>query len=564
VRYRTGCARPSSAVSPSCDDDRLLPPRDAGGSKRRNRFDTGAEAGEGEVLSGGAPTPPEDGGVAGIVPRWEWRTFGESFGAAEGLLDLREVERVQESDELYLLSQESDASVKIRDGLMDVKRLEAVDGNGLEQWRPVLKGSFPLGAADVRTVLGALGVSSRALAREAYTLDELIGEVVETDPALASVAVHKRRVHYRLGDCMAELSEVTAGTRSARTIAVEAEDPELVAATVRELQLADRPNVCLARGLKTMLGLDPVRFAVIDVGTNSVKLHVGERRAGDRWKTVVDRAEVTRLGEGLHETGSLQPAPLQRTADAVVGMVGEARREGAAEIAAAATAGMRLAENSAELVEAVRERCGVGIEVISGEEEARLAYLAATSELDVDLESLVAFDTGGGSTEFTFGRGRRVEERFSVDVGAARYTERFGLDGVVSDDGLSRALEAIAADLARLDGRQRPAALVGMGGALTNLAAVRHGLATYDAEVVHGTVLDRAEIDRQIDLYRTRSAEQRREIVGLQPARAEVILAGACIVQTVLDKLQCDELAVSDRGLRHGLLLERFSAGLRP
>jgi exopolyphosphatase/guanosine-5'-triphosphate,3'-diphosphate pyrophosphatase len=313
-----------------------------------------------------------------------------------------------------------------------------------------------------------------------------------------------------------------------------------------------------------MLGLDPVRFAVIDVGTNSVKLHVGERRAGDRWKTVVDRAEVTRLGEGLHETGSLQPAPLQRTADAVVGMVGEARREGAAEIAAAATAGMRLAENSAELVEAVRERCGVGIEVISGEEEARLAYLAATSELDVDLESLVAFDTGGGSTEFTFGRGGRVEERFSVDVGAARYTERFGLDGVVSDDGLSRALEAIAADLARLDGRQRPAALVGMGGALTNLAAVRHGLATYDAEVVHGTVLDRAEIDRQIDLYRTRSAEQRREIVGLQPARAEVILAGACIVQTVLDKLQCDELAVSDRGLRHGLLLERFSAGLRP
>ena len=99
-----------------------------------------------------------------------------------------------------------------------------------------------------------------------------------------------------------------------------------------------------------------------------------------------------------------------------------------------------------------------------------------------------------------------------------------------------------------------------MGGALTNLAAVRHGLATYDADVVQGTVLDRAEVDRQIELYRTRTAEQRREIVGLQPARAEVILAGACIVRTVLDKLQCDELTVSDRGLRHGLLVERFGA----
>ncbi len=467
---------------------------------------------------------------------------------------------MQESDELYLLSQESDASVKVRDGLMDVKRLEAVDGNGLEQWRPVLKGLFPLGTADVQTVFGALGVSAPQLAREAYTLEQLVSEVVEADPALAAVPVHKRRAHYRLDDCMAELSEVTAGKRSARTIAVEAEDPELVAATVRELQLGDRPNVCLARGLKTMLGLEPVRFAVIDVGTNSVKLHVGERRASGSWRTVTDRAEVTRLGEGLDETGSLQPDPLRRTADAIVGMVDEARREGAAEIAAVATAGMRRAENSAELVEAVRERCGVGIEVISGEEEARLAYLAATSELDVGRDSLVVFDTGGGSTEFTFGRTGRVEERFSVDVGAARYTERFGLDGAVSDDESAQVLEAIAADLSRLDGRPRPSALVGLGGALTNLAAVRHGLATYDAGVVHGTVLNRAEVDRQIELYRSRTADERREIVGLQPARAEVILAGACIVRTVLDKLQCDELTVSDRGLRHGLLVERFGS----
>jgi exopolyphosphatase/guanosine-5'-triphosphate,3'-diphosphate pyrophosphatase len=499
--------------------------------------------------------------VAGIVPRWEWRTFGQSFGAAEGVLGRREAERMQESDELYLLSQESDASVKIREGLMDVKRLEAVDGGGLEQWRPVLKGPFPLNAADLEILLGALGASAKKLTRETYTLEQLVDEVIAASPALASVAVHKRRVHYRLGGCMVELSEVTAEGRSTRTIAVEAEDPELVAATVRELELAGRPNVCLARGLKTLLGLEPVRFAVIDVGTNSVKLHVGERRAGGSWQTVVDRAEVTRLGEGLQETGALQPEPLQRTADAVVGMVEEARREGAAEIAAVATAGMRQAANSGELVEAVRDRCGVGIEVISGEEEARLAYRAATAELDVGDGSLVVFDTGGGSSQFTFGRAGRVDESFSVDVGAARFTERFGLDGVVTEEGLAQALQAIAAELARLDRRDRPAALVGMGGAVTNLAAVRHGLAAYDPEVVQGTVLDRSEIERQIDLYRRRSAEQRRQIAGLQPKRAEVILAGACIVRTVLDKLHCDELTVSDRGLRHGLLVERFGAG---
>jgi exopolyphosphatase / guanosine-5'-triphosphate,3'-diphosphate pyrophosphatase len=99
---------------------------------------------------------------------------------------------------------------------------------------------------------------------------------------------------------------------------------------------------------------------------------------------------------------------------------------------------------------------------------------------------------------------------------------------------------------------------VGMGGGLTNLAAVRHALSTYDPDVVQGTVLDRAEIDRQIELYRTRTADERREVVGLQPQRAEVILAGACIVRTVLTMLGKDSLTVSDRGLRYGVLSERF------
>jgi exopolyphosphatase / guanosine-5'-triphosphate,3'-diphosphate pyrophosphatase len=496
-----------------------------------------------------------------IVPRWEWRTFGEGFGAAEEMLVEAGPGRVQESDEIYLLSEDSDASVKVRDDAMDVKLLEAVDGNGLEQWRPTLKASFPLAAAEVATVLDALGIHGRDLARDSYTLEQLLDELVRGDPVLADVIVHKRRVHYEISGCMAELTQVRARGRSARTIAVEDEDAELVIAAVRELQLADRPNVCLARGLKSLIEFEPVAFAVIDVGTNSVKLHVGERRPGDQWRTLVDRAEVTRLGQGLAETGELQPEPLRATADAIVGMVEESRTAGAAEIAAVGTAGLRIANNSRELINAVRERCGVGIEVISGEEEARLAYSAATSGLDLGDGTRVVFDTGGGSTEFTLGRRTIVEERFSVDVGAARFTERFGLDGPVSEQRTEDALAAIESELGRLSGWPRPAALVGLGGAVTNLAAVRHHLSSYDPDVVHGTVLDRVEIDRQIELYRTRTADERREIVGLQPKRAEVILAGACIVRAVLDKLHCDELTVSDRGLRHGLIVERFSAG---
>jgi exopolyphosphatase/guanosine-5'-triphosphate,3'-diphosphate pyrophosphatase len=151
-----------------------------------------------------------------------------------------------------------------------------------------------------------------------------------------------------------------------------------------------------------------------------------------------------------------------------------------------------------------------------------------------------------------------VVEQFSVNVGAVRYTEQFGLAGKVAPDVLHDALEAIAADLSRIEGRPSPKALVGLGGAVTNIAAVRHQLSRYDANVVQGTVLDRTEIDRQIEMYRSRNAAERRLIVGLQPKRADVILAGACIIRTVMDKLDQDSLTVSDRGLRHGVLIERF------
>ena len=128
----------------------------------------------------------------------------------------------------------------------------------------------------------------------------------------------------------------------------------------------------------------------------------------------------------------------------------------------------------------------------------------------------------------------------------------------MSEDVLASALDAIAADLARLDGRPSPDAVVGIGGAVTNLAAVKLGLTTYEPDLVQGTVLDRAEVDRQIELYRTRDADGRRAVPGLQPQRADIILAGACIVRTVLAKLDCKSLTVSDRGLRHGLLVDRF------
>jgi len=494
-----------------------------------------------QPVAAGAPEAP-----ATIVPRWEWRRFGD----VEARLEETGPERVQESDELYLLSPVSDASVKVRDGLMDVKRLQRVDEHGLEQWLPVLKAPFPLTPDGVSVVARALELPAPETANASYTLDELVALT-----GARRVDVHKVRHRYDLGGCAAELTDIRAGSDSTRTIAVESEDPARVVDAVGSLGLSLQPNTCMARGLKALVGR---RFAVIDVGTNSVKFYVADRQDDGTWSTVVERSEVTRLGEGLDKTGRLGREPVERTVGAVADMVDEARRLGVDDVAAAGTAGLRIAPNRVEFLDAVHERTGVRVEVVPGEEEARLAYVATKAALGLRDEAVVDFDTGGGSSQFTFGHGDRVVEQFSVHVGAIRFTEQFGLDGPVDEARLAEVLEAVAADLEPLDERRAPDLLVGMGGAVTNLAAVQLELAEYDPSRVRGAKLERGEVERQIELYRTRTADERRGIVGLQPKRAEVILAGACIVLTVMRKLDAPSLTVSDRGLRHGLMAERF------
>lgn len=464
---------------------------------------------------------------------------------------------------MYLLSDAGD-NVKIREGLIDIKALREVDADGLEQWSPVMKAGFPLPASDASSVLESLRIPPLPLSRTDYTLDRFIEELVEPSGVVRTVRVHKRRVHYELAGCLAELADVVAEGRPTRTIAIESEDASAIMAAVRDLGLDGHANISYPRGLRALIRGEPARYAVIDVGTNSVKFHLGERVGGGTWLMIVDRAEMTRLGEGLDEHGEILPSALARTAAAIAEMADEARGSDARAIVAVGTAGMRIARNRDDVIAAIRARAGVTVEVLSGEEEGRLAYLAVESGLGLAGGSLAVFDTGGGSTEFTFGHGPDVDERFSVDVGAVRYTERFGLAGQVTTETLDDALAAISADLSRIEGRSAPDALVAMGGAVTNLAAVRHGLATYDPDVVQGTVLDLAEVDRQIELYRPRDADARRAIVGLQPKRADVILAGACIVRTIMQKLDQESLTVSDRGLRHGVLVDRFGEGTHP
>jgi exopolyphosphatase / guanosine-5'-triphosphate,3'-diphosphate pyrophosphatase len=191
-----------------------------------------------------------------IIPRWEWRTFGTDFGAADATFAALEPELTQESDEVYLLSPGTDAAVKIRAGLMDIKELREVSEAGLEQWRPAMKATFPLPRAEALKVCAELRVSVPPAGKSAFSLDEFLALLAAPERGVRAVGVHKRRRHYTINGCMAEVAEVTAEGHAIRTLAVELDDADRVADTVRELGLSDRRNTSYPRWLKTAVGMD--------------------------------------------------------------------------------------------------------------------------------------------------------------------------------------------------------------------------------------------------------------------------------------------------------------------
>jgi exopolyphosphatase/guanosine-5'-triphosphate,3'-diphosphate pyrophosphatase len=318
--------------------------------------------------------------------------------------------------------------------------------------------------------------------------------------------VRKHRVRYSVGGCLAELSDIEVEGHATRTVAVEGEDKAAVLTTVRMMGLGGYRNTSYTDGLKAALDGVPLRAAVIDVGTNSVKLCVGERSAEGSWRFLADASAVTRLGEGLAEQGGISDAAVERTITAIEGMVAEARGLDATAIVAFGTAGLRTAANAGQVISRIAARTGIRIEVVGGEEESRLAFLGVMPDLQVGDGSLVVFDTGGGSTQFTFGHAGQVDERFSLPIGAVRFTERFGLDQAVSAERLREARIAIRAELAPVGDRPRPDGLVGIGGAVTNLVAVQLELDPYDPDVVRGARLEAAELERRSNATGSRTA----------------------------------------------------------
>ncbi len=299
--------------------------------------------------------------------------------------------------------------------------------------------------------------------------------------------------------------------------------------------------------------------AVIDIGTNSIKFCLAEGGGRGGYTVVRDASDIARLGEGLKDTGRISAEALERNAQSVAAFAEEAKAAGADEIAAVGTMALRVAKNAADFVARVKELCGLTVRILPGEDEAQLSYAAVMSGMkDAASADLMTMDTGGGSTEFAFGQAGTLVKKFSLNVGAVRFTEQYLSQMPVPAENLAEARGAIKKEL-REGGVAGPAPfLVGMGGTVTSMASVKHKMAVYDPDVIQGSSLSLDDVKAQIADYAGKTLDQRREIVGLQPRRADVILAGACIVEAVLELTGAPCLTVSDRSLRHGLLGRLF------
>jgi exopolyphosphatase/guanosine-5'-triphosphate,3'-diphosphate pyrophosphatase len=305
--------------------------------------------------------------------------------------------------------------------------------------------------------------------------------------------------------------------------------------------------------------------AAIDVGTNTVLLTVAER-SGRSFQPVIERAEITRLGRGVDRTGRLDAAAIADTVAVIARYAAEARSLGATRIAAVATSAARDAANGAEFFEAARAAAGLVPEIIPGAEEARLVHLSAWGDFGTPGRRLAVLDVGGGSSELTWGDGPVPEGRRSFQMGAVRLTERTSPGDPPSGDDLRRMQEAAREALGevaeiRASRALAGARLVAVAGTVTTLAAVAQALPVYDATRVHGSALSRGDLTALLGRLSSVTTAERARLPGMEPKRADVILAGAILVAIALELGGFDALTVSDRGVRWGLLHDRFGSG---
>ena len=303
-----------------------------------------------------------------------------------------------------------------------------------------------------------------------------------------------------------------------------------------------------------------MRVAVVDIGTNSTRLLIAHVEDGRVTNELDRRSEVTRLGAGVDADGRLNQGAMDRVYAALDTYRELIDRHRADTALAVLTSAVRDAANGAEFASTVKDRYGLTPHVLTGDEEARLTFLGATSERDPDDETpTLVIDIGGGSTELVIGTGHEVSFHVSNQAGVVRQTERH----IRADPPSPHELGELAADVRAIleqgvapGHRERVQHAIAVAGTATSLGAIAQQLEPYDPDKVHGYVLSSDECTRILDRLAKLPLAERREVAGLHPDRAPTILAGAIILLQTLELFELDRVEVSEHDILRGAALD--------
>ena len=306
-----------------------------------------------------------------------------------------------------------------------------------------------------------------------------------------------------------------------------------------------------------------VRIAAIDIGSNSVRQIIADVSATGQIRVIDEMKAMPRLGEGLERTGALGQTALDAAVAAVQRMVMLARQLGAERIELVATSAVRDASNAGEFTTRVMDTTGVEPRVLSGEQEALLCFRSALAHFELGAGRSLVMDIGGGSLEIVLAKDGLIERVASLPFGAVRLTERF-LSPVVRPKGVRDLREHVRDGLRRAAPVKdwRGTRVIGSGGTFTNLAGIvlnRQGVSSRGS---HGTRVTRVELEHILDWLQRLDPAERAQVPGLNPARADIIVAGLATAAEVLARFDSRDLLTSAYGIREGLLLE--SARVNP
>jgi len=304
------------------------------------------------------------------------------------------------------------------------------------------------------------------------------------------------------------------------------------------------------------------RVASIDIGTNTILLLIAEVEER-RINPLFEAETVVGLGKGVQKNGILTKEAMNRGFETLSQYLERCQAMKVQKVFAVGTSALREARNSEGFLKLVQEKLNLSIEVITGEEEAKLSFLAVVRDLREVRESILVVDVGGGSTEFILGMGNQISQWISLPVGSVRFTEQFLQSDPVQEEEWQKMERKIREVVVDIPHPQGPFSMITVGGTATTLASVEQGLEEFIAEKIHHFVLSKEALKNQLLLYRCKTIDERRKIRGLPAARADVILAGGAILYLAMEELNCPSVLISCHGVRYGLLYKKLNPSFR-